>query len=145
MVVKQPKPVMAELELGAVLCRLHSNDIRVGLNTFDSGVQVWISDRLHRVRADHVVMQAGADATLILDSAALWLHEAALQLFPASPYARKFKVGILKVSGKAAKGGSGKRSASAGRADDASWDKNDPKVATRAKHRTTPAPIYRSR
>jgi hypothetical protein len=77
---------------------------------------VWISDRLHRVRADHVFMQSGANAALILDSAALWLHEAALRLFPGNPYARKFKIGILKVSGKAAAAEASERPDSIGRA-----------------------------
>jgi hypothetical protein len=102
MVVKQQKPVRAALDIGVVLRRLHSNNVRVGLSTFDRGVQVWISDRLHRMRADEVFMQSGADATLIFDSAARWLHEAVLRLFPGSAYARQFRVGILKVIGKAA-------------------------------------------
>lgn len=130
MVVKQPKPLVAGLELGAVLCRLHSNDIRVGLSTFGSGVYVWISDQAYIVRADHELLQSGADATSIFDSAALWVHEAALRLFPGSPYARQFRVGIVNVNAKAAKGGSGKCSDS--KAEALSWDKNGPKAPTRA-------------
>jgi hypothetical protein len=131
MVVKQPKPVMAGLDLVAVLCRLHSNDIRVGLSTLDSGAHVWISDRSYLVRADHEVLQSRANARVTFDSAALWLHEAALRLFPDSPYARQFRVGIVKVSAKAAKERSGDRSASAGEVEETSWDKNGPRAATR--------------
>jgi hypothetical protein len=132
MEVKQPKPVMAGLDLGAVLCGLHSNDIRVGLSTSDSGVNVWISDRSYLVRADHEILESCANAKVIFDSAALWLHEAALRLFPGSPYARQFRVGVVKVSAEAAEGGSGKRSASAGKAEDTFGNKNGPKAATRA-------------
>jgi hypothetical protein len=131
MVVKQPKPVMAGLDLVAVLCRLHSNDIRVGLSTSDSGVNVWISDRSYLVRADHEILESCANARVTFDSAALWLHEAALRLFPDSPYARQFRVGIVKVSAKAAKERSGDRSASAGEVEETSWDKNGPRAATR--------------
>ena len=131
MVVKQPKPAMLEPNLVAVLCRLHSNDIRVGLSTSNGGVRVWISDRAYLVRADHEVLQSGANARVTFDSAALWLHEAALRLFPDSPYARQFRVGIVKVSAKAAKERSGDRSASAGEVEETSSDKNGPRAATR--------------
>jgi hypothetical protein len=37
-----------------VISGLHSSEIRVGLQTFSEGIMVWVSDRLHRVRAERV-------------------------------------------------------------------------------------------
>jgi hypothetical protein len=85
---EQPQLARAGLDLETVVRRLHSSDIRVGLHTFDRGIFVWISDRTHRVRKERVFKQSGAKFTWVADSAALWLHEAALRLFPGSPYAR---------------------------------------------------------
>ena len=58
MVVKQPKPVLARLDPESVVRRLHWSRIRIGLQTSDEGLTVWISDRLHKVRAGHVFTQA---------------------------------------------------------------------------------------
>ena len=116
MVVKQPKHGMAHLDLEAVILRLHRSEIRVGLQTAAEGVTVWISDQIHRVRADRVFTLPDANSRWIPESVALWLHEAAVRLFPGSPYARSVK-----------------RAGRAGREDDPSRDKSDPKAATRSK------------
>jgi hypothetical protein len=116
MAEKEPKSAMAGLDLEAVILRLHRSGIRVGLQTAAEGITVWISDQLHRVRADHVFMQPDANSGLTLESMALWLHEVAVRLFPGSPYAR-----------------SAKRSGPADGADDASRDKNGPEAATPSK------------
>jgi two-component system, response regulator PdtaR len=55
-------------------------------------MQVWISDRLHRVRDERLFEQAGVHLTWREDSAALWLHHAALRLFSDSAYTRRAQV-----------------------------------------------------
>jgi hypothetical protein len=104
------------LDLEAVLRQLHSNDIRVGIQAYDEGIQVWISDRLHRVREERLFKQSSATSAWREDSAALWLHAAALRLFPDTAYARDFKTGMLEVRGEAATVGVGGRSGSVRRA-----------------------------
>ena len=42
------------LDLETVIRGLHSSEIRVGLQTFSEGIMVWVSDRLHRIRAEPV-------------------------------------------------------------------------------------------
>jgi hypothetical protein len=54
MMAEQTNPAMAELDLELVVRRLHGGDIRIGIQTYDEGLQVWISDRLYRVREDRV-------------------------------------------------------------------------------------------
>jgi hypothetical protein len=99
------------LDLEAVLRQLHSNDIRVGIQAYDEGIQVWISDRLHRVREERLFKQSSATSAWREDSAALWLHAAALRLFPDIAYARDFE-----ARGEAATVGVGGRSGSVQRA-----------------------------
>jgi hypothetical protein len=88
MMAKQTNPAMAELDLELVVRRLHDGDIRIGIQTHDEGVQVWIGDRLYRVREDRVFKPFVKKSMWREDSVALWLHAAALRLFPGSPYAR---------------------------------------------------------
>jgi hypothetical protein len=116
MMAEQPNPAMSGLDLETVLRELHDSDIRVGIQTSDEGIQIWISDRLHRIRTARMFKQSGAKPTWLHDSAALWLHEAALGLFPGSPYARDHRPGTHEGSGGKATAGLGKRSGSAGRA-----------------------------
>ncbi len=74
------------LDLETVIRQLHGSDIRLGFQTYRGGISLWVSDRLHRVRAERVF-----DETSPLtpeDSAAGWLHITALRLFPDSDYAR---------------------------------------------------------
>jgi hypothetical protein len=113
---QQPEPATARLTLETVVCRLYGSDIRVGLHTFDMGIFVWISDRFHRVREDRAFMQSDANPTSILDGAALWLHQAALRLFPGSPYARDYRTATHRGCGDKATAGPGECSGSAGRA-----------------------------
>jgi hypothetical protein len=113
---EQPNPAMAGLDLEAVVRGLHDSDIRVGIQTCAEGIQVWISDRLYRVRADGMFEQSGAKLTWVHDSAALWLHAAALRLFPGSPYARAYRLGAHEGSCDKTTAGLGKRSHSVGRA-----------------------------
>ena len=90
----------AGLDLETVVRWLHDSDIRVGIQTYDEGMQVWISDRLHRVREERLFDRSRA-ASWREDSVALWLHQAALRLFPDNPYARRFRTGKIKDNGDA--------------------------------------------
>jgi hypothetical protein len=80
---------MKRLDLETVVRGLHSSDIRVGFQTFSGGITVWVSDRLHRVRADRVFDEA--NPLTIEDSGALWMHSTVLQLFPDSKYALGYR------------------------------------------------------
>jgi hypothetical protein len=91
--VKRPNLAMASLDLETVVRHLQSSDLRVGIQAFSEGIQVWISDRLHRVREERLFEQADATSEWRGDSAALWLHTAALRLFPDSRYARDYQPG----------------------------------------------------
>ena len=82
-VAKQSDPSTAGLDLETLARRLHGSGIRVGIQTCDDGIQVWISDRLHRVHEEREFMENLWKE----DSATLWLHAEALRLFPGSPYA----------------------------------------------------------
>jgi hypothetical protein len=55
---EQSNPARARVDLETVIRRLHRNRIRAGLNTFDKGIFVWISDRLHRIRSERVFKQS---------------------------------------------------------------------------------------
>jgi serine/threonine-protein kinase HipA len=83
---EQSNPARARVDLETVIRRLHCSRIRAGLHTFDMGIFVWISDRLHRIRCERVFKQSQEGPAWEDDSAALWLHDAALRLFPGSPF-----------------------------------------------------------
>jgi hypothetical protein len=100
-IAKPSNPSTAELDLETVIRWLHVSDIRVGIQTYDDGMQVWISDRLHRVREERLFDQSSANFMWMQDSAALWLHAAALRLFPDNLYARRFRTGKIKDNGNA--------------------------------------------
>jgi hypothetical protein len=87
----------AGLNLELVVRLLHASDLRVGIQTYEEGIHVWISDRLHRVREERLFKRSGATSAWRDDSAALWLHTAALRLFPDRPYARDFRAAMLEV------------------------------------------------
>jgi two-component system, response regulator PdtaR len=87
--VEQSGSVRASFDLEIVVRRLHDSDLRAGIHASDAGMQVWISDRLHRVRDERLFEQAGAHLTWREDSVALWLHHAALRLFSDSAYTRR--------------------------------------------------------
>jgi hypothetical protein len=86
-VTKQSNQATAGLDLDTLVRRLHGSGIRVGIQTYDDGIQVWISDRLHRVRQERVFEPSVAKPIGRDDSVALWLHAAVVQLFPDSAYA----------------------------------------------------------
>jgi len=74
------------LDLETVIHQLHSSDIRMGFQIYQGGISLWVSDRLHRVRAERVFDEATPSTPE--DSAATWLHRTALTLFPGSHYGR---------------------------------------------------------
>jgi CheY-like chemotaxis protein len=96
--VEQPGSATASFDLETVVRRLHDSDLRAGIHASDSGMQVWISDRLHRVREECLFEQAGAHLKWREDSAALWLHQAALRLFPDSAYTRRAQVASARMA-----------------------------------------------
>jgi len=104
----------AGLDLETVVRWLHDSDIRVGIQTYDEGMQVWISDRLHRVREERLFDQSSANFMWMQDSVALWLHAAALRLFTDKGHVRDSD--MREVGGDAATAGRGKRSVPVGRA-----------------------------
>jgi hypothetical protein len=81
-----PGAATAWLDLETVIRRLQASDLRVGVQASESGIQVWISDRLYRVREERLFHRSCL-ASLREDSVALWLHQAALRLFPDNAYA----------------------------------------------------------
>jgi hypothetical protein len=86
--VEQPSSATAWLDLETVIRQLHASDLRADVQASDAGIQVWISDRLHRVHEERLFDRSRA-ALWREDSVALWLHQAALRLFPDNVYARK--------------------------------------------------------
>jgi|SRR5580700_8288609 hypothetical protein len=74
------------LDLETVIRQLHSSNTRMGFQTYSGGMLLWVSDRLHRVRAECLFDEASPLTPE--DSAARWLHMTALRLFPDSNYAR---------------------------------------------------------
>jgi hypothetical protein len=84
--VEQPNSAAALLDLETVVRRLYASNLRAGIQVTGAGLQVWISDRLHRVREERLFTRSGTSWKD--DSAAHWLHVKALLLFPDSAYAR---------------------------------------------------------
>ena len=80
-----PSAASAWLDLETVIRRLQASDLRIGVQASESGIQVWISDRLHRVRVERLFHRSRL-ASLREDSVALWLRQAALRLFPDNAY-----------------------------------------------------------
>ena len=79
---------MADLE--RVLQQLQESEINAGVQTSqDGGMRVWIGDEKN-IRAETAIHRTAA-ARLVWPeavTAASWLHETALHLYPASKYAK---------------------------------------------------------
>jgi hypothetical protein len=82
-------------DLETVIRQLHSSDIRMGFQTYQGGILLWVSDRFHRVRAERVFDEARPLTPE--DSAAAWLHITALRLFPGSDHARLASTSMAKA------------------------------------------------
>jgi hypothetical protein len=83
-------------DLEGVLHQLHDSEINAGVQTFyDTGMKIWIGDQANGIRAETTINRAGSFADPRKwpkgVTAASWLHEVALRLFPDSRYAKEHK------------------------------------------------------
>jgi hypothetical protein len=79
--------------LERVLQQLHDSEINAGVQTFyDAGMRVWIGDEANGIQAETTINWTGnfADPRKWPEgvTAASWLHEVALRLYPDSKYAK---------------------------------------------------------
>jgi hypothetical protein len=84
---------MSGLELERILQQLHDSEINAGVQTFyDAGMRVWIGDESNGIHSETTINRLGnfADPRKWPDgvTAASWLHEVALRLYPDSKYAK---------------------------------------------------------
>src|SRR5260370_3407486 len=73
--------------LERVLQQLHDSEINAGVQTFyDAGMRVWIGDELNGIEAETTINRTAAARLKWPDglTAAGWLHETALPLYPHS-------------------------------------------------------------
>jgi hypothetical protein len=80
---------MADLE--RTLQQLHDSEINAGAQTFyDTGMRVWIGDEINGIQAETTINRTAAARLKSPEgfTAASWLHEAALRLYPDSKYAK---------------------------------------------------------
>ena len=85
---------MPALSLERVLRDLHDSEINAGLQTFyDAGMRVWIGDKANGIQSETTINRSGSFAAprkwLEGVTAASWLHEVALRLYPNSKYAKE--------------------------------------------------------
>jgi hypothetical protein len=81
---------MADLE--RVLQALHDSEINAGVQTFfDAGMRVWIGDEVNGIQAETVFTRMGSTERTWPEglTAASWLYETALRLYPYSKYAKE--------------------------------------------------------
>ena len=86
-----PLTRMATLE--QVLQRRHDSEINAGVQTFyDAGMKIRIGDESNGIQSERTINRTGnfADPRKWPEgvTAASWLHETTLRLFPESPYAK---------------------------------------------------------
>jgi hypothetical protein len=78
--------------LARVLQQLHDSEINAGVQTFyDAGMKVWIGDEANVIQAETTINRTAAARLKWPEgfTAASWLHEAALRLYPDSKYAKE--------------------------------------------------------
>jgi hypothetical protein len=84
---------MADLE--RILQQLHDSEINAGVQTFcDTGMRVWIGDAANGIQSETTINRTGAGFAAPRKwpegvTAASWLHEVALRLYPDSKYAKE--------------------------------------------------------
>ena len=83
---------MADLE--HILQQLHDSEINAGVQTFyDAGMGVWIGDESNGIHAETTINRTANFAAPRKwpegVTAASWLHEVALRLYPNSKYAKE--------------------------------------------------------
>jgi hypothetical protein len=80
---------MSDLE--RLLQQLHDSEINAGVQTFhDAGMRAWIGDEISGIQAETVFNRMGIAHRQWPEgvTAASWLHETALRLYPDSKYAK---------------------------------------------------------
>jgi hypothetical protein len=78
-------------DLEHILMELHDSEINVGVQTFyDTGMRVWIGDEANGIQAETTINRTAAARLKWPEglTAASWLHETAMQLYPDSKYAK---------------------------------------------------------
>jgi hypothetical protein len=78
--------------LERVLQGLHDSEINAGVQTFyDAGMRVWIGDEMNGIKAETVINRTPAARLKWPEglTAASWLHETALHMYPVSKYAKE--------------------------------------------------------
>ena len=81
---------MADLE--HILQQLHDSEINAGVQTFyGAGMRVWIGDEANGIQAEATIKRTAAARLKWPEgiTAASWLHETALRLYPDSQYAKE--------------------------------------------------------
>lgn len=84
---------MADLE--RILQQLHDSEINAGVQTFfDAGMRVWIGDERNGIQSETTLNRTGAGFAAPRKwpngvTAASWLHEVAIRLYPDSKYANE--------------------------------------------------------
>ena len=87
-------PLTRVANLEQVLQQLHDSEINAGVQTFyDAGMRVWIGDESNGIQSETTINRTGnfADPRKWPEgvTAASWLHEVALRLYPDSKYAKE--------------------------------------------------------
>jgi hypothetical protein len=78
-------------DLEHILRLLHDSGINAGVQTFyDAGMRVWIGDEINGIRVEAAINRTPAARLKWPEglTAANWLHETALHLYPDSKYAK---------------------------------------------------------
>ena len=84
---------MADLE--RILQQLHDSEINAGVQTFyDAGMRVWIGDESNGIQSETTLNRTSAGFAAPRKwpngvTAASWLHEVAIRLYPDSKYAKE--------------------------------------------------------
>jgi hypothetical protein len=81
------------MDLECVLQQLHDSEINAGVQTFyDAGMRIWIGDESNGIHAETTINRTANFAAPCKwpegVTAASWLHEVALRLYPDSKYAK---------------------------------------------------------
>jgi hypothetical protein len=93
-------------DLEHILHQLHDSEINAAVQTFlDAGMRVWLGDEINGTRAETAIIRTRAARLKWPEglTAANWLHETALRLYPDSKYAEEHRIEAPKKPTKAAK------------------------------------------
>jgi hypothetical protein len=76
-------------EFEALVRELHKGGIYVGMQSSRHGIAVWVTDQAGLRRQDHLIEVERTSAAWPDVTAARWVHDTVLQLFPSSVYAKR--------------------------------------------------------